>query len=126
MPIDLETRVGRGEFSFNHGEAHHPTRPARRSRYRAGSIIKAASGFARRAGPMSIDGKRDLPAPAGGRISRAGPRQLHHERRDAEISAASGFGKSSRFTLAVNNVLNRPTRHYAGSISKSTPSTQAE
>ncbi len=37
---------------------------------------------------------------------------------DAEISAAYRIGKSSRFTAGINNVLNRPTRHYAGTPSR--------
>ena len=33
---------------------------------------------------------------------------------DAEISGSYKIGKNTRITAGVNNLLNRPTQHYAG------------
>jgi hypothetical protein len=37
---------------------------------------------------------------------------------DAEISAVYKIGKTTRITAGLNNVLNRPIRHYAGSLTR--------
>jgi outer membrane receptor protein involved in Fe transport len=37
---------------------------------------------------------------------------------DAEISAAYQLGKGSRITAGISNILNRPTKHYAGDPSR--------
>jgi TonB-dependent receptor len=115
----LPAGLGRGSveanYSFNHGEAHHPTRPGETFPLPRQVDQQASLRFSDARGPFSLDASlsyrtgwwEDLIAP--------GLDNYITSAWDAEISATYKFGKSSRLTMGFNNVLDRPTRHYAGS-----------
>jgi TonB-dependent receptor len=118
LPVELGRASVEVNYSFNHGEAHHPTRPGETFPLPRQVDHQGSLKLHDERGPMSIDASvsyrtgwwEDLIAP--------GLDNYITSAWDAEISAAYRIGKNSRFTAGINNVLDRPTRHYAGTPSR--------
>jgi outer membrane receptor protein involved in Fe transport len=118
LPADLGRASIEANYSFNHGEAHHRTRPGetfplpRQVDNQGGLRIHDVRGL------LSLDAGvtyrsgwwEDLIAP--------GMDNYIDSAWDAEVSATWQLGKNLRVTGGVNNILNRPTRHYAGDPSR--------
>jgi TonB-dependent receptor len=119
---DLPFNLGHGSveanYSFNHGEAHHRTRPNETFPLPRQVDQQGNLKFHGERGAMSFDTSvsyrsgwwEDLIAP--------GFDNYITSAWDAEVSTAYKFGKNLGFTLGVNNLLDRPTRHYAGDPSR--------
>jgi TonB-dependent receptor len=119
---DLPLNLGRGsleiDYSFNHGTAHHPTRPDETFPLPRQVDQQGALKVHDERGPLSLDASvsyrsgwwEDLIAP--------GFDNYITSAWDAEISSAYKFSKNFGITLGASNLLNRPTRHYAGSPSR--------
>jgi TonB-dependent receptor len=117
---DLPHALGRGSvtvnYSFTHGEAHYPTRPGEKFPlpdqvdYQGGITFKLERERFSTEGAVRYRSKwwEDLIAP--------GFDNYQTGYWDAELSGAYKLGKSSRVTLGIANLLNVPTRHYAGSL----------
>jgi hypothetical protein len=118
LPVDLALAAVEANYSFNHGEAHHPRRPGERFPLPRQVDHQASLKFRDVRGPVLFDASvsyrtgwwEDLIAP--------GLDNYITSAWDAETSAAYKAGKSTRVTAGLNNVLDRPTRHYAGSPSR--------
>jgi TonB-dependent receptor len=115
---ELPAGLGRGSieanYSFNHGEAHHPTRPGETFPLPRQVDHQAALKLHGERGAFSLDASmryrtgwwEDLIAPGFDNYIKAVW--------DAELGAVYKIGKNTRVTVGVNNLLNVPTRHYAG------------
>jgi TonB-dependent receptor len=101
-------------YNYNHGEAHHPTRPNETFPLPRQVDHQANLQFHDVRGSLSIDATvsyrtgwwEDLIAP--------GFDNYIISAWDAEISGAYKIGKHIRITAGASNLLDRPTRHYAG------------
>ena len=117
---DLPHGLGRGtitaNYSFTHGEAHYPTRPGEtfplpdQVTYQGSLTCKLERGRFSLEGAARYRSKwwEDLIAPGFDNYLKG--------YWDAELSGGYKFGKASRITFGVTNLLNTPTRHYAGTL----------
>jgi TonB-dependent receptor len=116
--LTLPAKLGRGaltvNYSFNHGEAHQPLRPGVVFPLPRQVVHQASTHFTVTRGRLTLDANvsyrsgwwEDLIAPdLDNFIASAW---------DAELSGGIAFGKGGRVTFGASNLLNRPTRHYAG------------
>lgn len=117
-PFDIGRVSIEANYSHNHGTAHYPTRPGetfplpRQVEHQGGLKVHDVRG------PLTLDASisyrtgwwEDQIAPGfDNYISSAW---------DAELSGTYKFGKSTRITAGINNLLDEPTKHYAGSPSR--------
>jgi TonB-dependent receptor len=114
LPGNLGHASAELNYNFNHGEAHHPTRPnetfplPRQVDHQANLKLHDTMGV------LSLDATvsyrtgwwEDLIAP--------GFDNYITSAWDAELSGVYKIGKSVRITAGITNLLDRPTRHYAG------------
>ena len=119
---DLGAGLGRGSieanYSFNHGEAHHPTRPGETFPLPRQVDHQASLKFHGEHGKVSVDGSvlyhtgwwEDLIAP--------GFDNMNKGAWDAELGAVYKIGKNTRLTVSAANLVNTPTRRYAGSATR--------
>jgi TonB-dependent receptor len=118
-PAELPFALGRGSveanYSYNHGTAHHPTRPTESFPLPRQVDHQGSLKFHDERGPVSLDGTvsyragwwEDLIAPAlDNYITSAW---------DSEVSTAYKLNRKANITLGASNLFDRPTRHYAGS-----------
>jgi TonB-dependent receptor len=118
LPVTLGRASLEANYSFNHGTAHYPTRPGetfplpRQVDGQGGLKLHNVNGaFSVDAGVTYRSGWwEDQIAP--------GLDNYIDSSWDAEISGSYQLGKGSRITAGISNVLNRPTRHYAGDPSR--------
>jgi len=115
---NLPFKLGRGSleanYSFNHGEAHHATRPGETFPLPRQVDHQGSVKFHEQRGALSIDASvnyrtgwwEDL-------IARDFDNYINAAW-EAEISGSYKFSKTTRMTAGVSNLLDRPTRHYAG------------
>ena len=118
LPLGLGKASLEADYSFNHGEAHHPTRPGETFPLPRQVDTQGSLKLRDARGPLTLDVEvsyrtgwwEDLIAP--------GLDNYITSAWDAQLSAAYKLGKDSRFSVGVSNVFDRPTRHYAGSPSR--------
>jgi len=119
---DLPSGLGKGSFganySYTHGEAHYPTRPGETFPLPDQVTYQGSLSAHVDRGSFSMDMSlryrskwwEDLVAPGFDNYLKGAW--------DAEISASYKIGKATRITAGINNLLNIPTRHYAGTLSR--------
>jgi len=118
-PAELPFSLGRGSleanYSFNHGTAHHPTRPGETFPLPRQVDQQGSLKLHDERGPVSLDGT--VSYRAGWWEDLIAPDLDNYIRSvwDAEISAAYKISRKASITLGASNLLDRPTRHYAGS-----------
>ena len=120
MAWELPHALGRGSatvnYSFTHGGAHYPSRPGETFPLPDQVTYQGGITFRFERGRLAIEGAaryrskwwEDLIAPGFDNYLKG--------YWDAEVSAACKLGKESRLTFGVGNLLNMPTRHYAGTL----------
>ncbi|MCX6950938.1 MAG: TonB-dependent receptor, partial [Verrucomicrobia bacterium] len=114
LPAGLGQGSIEANYSFNHGEAHHPTRPNETFPLPRQVDHQAAVKFHGERGNFSLDLSmryrtgwwEDL-------IARDFDNYIKAVW-DAEIGTVYKVGKNTRLTAGISNLLNVPTRHYAG------------
>ncbi len=119
---ELPSTLGRGSvvanYSYNHGEAHYPTRPGEKFPLPDQVIYQGSLSFHVERKSLTLDWSmryktkwwEDLIAPGFDNYLKGAW--------DAEISGAYKLGKDTRVTAGITNLLNLPVRHYAGSLSR--------
>jgi TonB-dependent receptor len=118
LPVKLGKASVEANYNFNHGEAHYPSRPGEIFPLPRQVDNQASIKFHDMRGPFSLDTTvsyrsgwwEDLIAP--------GLDNYITSAWDADISGAYKIGKVTRITAGVSNLLNRPTKHYAGITSR--------
>lgn len=114
LPHGLGTAGIEANYSYNHGEAHHPTRPNETFPLPRQVDHQATIKFHGEHKNLSLDASvryrtgwwEDL-------IARDFDNYIT-DVWDAEISAIYKLGKNTRVSAGVSNLLNLPLRHYAG------------
>ena len=118
LPLDLGKASLEADYSFNHGEAHHPLRPGETFPLPRQVDHQSSLRLRDGRGPLTLDVEvsyrtgwwEDLIAP--------GLDNYITSAWDAQLSATYKLGKDSRLSAGISNALDRPTRHYAGSASR--------
>ena len=118
LPLALGEATLEADYSFNHGEAHHPARPGETFPLPRQVDHQGSLRLHDTRGPFSLNAEvsyrtgwwEDLIAP--------GLDNYITSAWDAQLSAVYKLGKDSRLTAGVSNALDRPPRHYAGSPSR--------
>jgi TonB-dependent receptor len=114
----LPLKLGRGSleanYNYNHGEAHHPTRPGETLPLPRQVDHQASVKFHDARGPLSMDASISYRTGWWEDLIAAGFDNYINSAWDAEVSGAYKIGKNTRITAGISNLFNRPTRHYAG------------
>lgn len=117
---ELPHGLGQGSivanYSYNHGEAHYPTRPNETFPLPDQVIYQGSVAFHLERKKLSLEWSarykskwwEDLIAPGFDNYLKGAW--------DAEVSAAYKVGKDVRITAGVTNLLNIPVRHFAGTL----------
>lgn len=118
----LPAGLGRGSFefnySFNHGEAHHPNRPGETFPLPRQVDHQVGIRFHDERGPFSLDLSLRYRTGWWEDLIAVGLDNYITAQWDGEISANYKLRKNTRVSLGVSNVFNLPTRHYAGAPSR--------
>lgn len=118
LPLNLGRATLEANYSFNDGKAHHPTRPNESFPLPRQVDHQGSIKLHDERGPASFDASvsyrsgwwEDLIAPGFDNYITAAW--------DAELSTAYKFSKAVTVTFGASNLLDRPTRHYAGDPSR--------
>jgi len=118
-PVAMPFTLGKGSleanYSFNHGVAHHPTRPGETFPLPRQVDHQGALKLHDERGPVTLDA--GVSYRAGWWEDLIAPDMDNYITSvwDAEISVAYKLSRTAGLTLGMSNLLDRPTRHYAGS-----------
>jgi TonB-dependent receptor len=118
LPFGFKKGSIEADYSFNHGEAHHPTRPNETFPLPRQVDHQASLKFHGEHGALSIDASLRYRSRWWEDLIAVGFDNYITDAWDAEISAVYKIGKNTRITAGVSNPLNRPTRHFAGTPSR--------
>jgi TonB-dependent receptor len=114
LPAHLGRASIETNYNYNHGEAHHPTRPGETFPLPRQVDHQASVKFHDVRGPLSLDATISYRSGWWEDLIAYGFDNYINSAWDAQLNASYKLGKNSRITAGVNNLLNRPTRHYAG------------
>lgn len=116
--LTLPAGLGRGaltvNYSFNHGEAHQPMRPGEVFPLPRQVAHQASTHFTVTRGALTLDANVSYRSGWWEDLIARDLDNFITSAWDAELSGSVAFGKSGRVTFGASNLLNRPTRHYAG------------
>lgn len=119
---NLPLHLGRGSmeanYSFNHGEAHHPTRPGETFPLPRQVDHQASLKMHEQHGALSIDASVNYRTGWWEDLIAKGFDNYINAAWEAEISGSYKFTKNVRMTGGISNLLDRPTLHYAGIYSR--------
>ena len=118
MPGGLGKATVEANYSFNHGEAHHPGRPNETFPLPRQVDHQANVRFRAEHGHLSVDASVRYRTGWWEDLIAAGFDNYIVPAWDAELSLSYKVGKNSRITAGVTNLVNQPIRHYAGVISR--------
>jgi TonB-dependent receptor len=114
LPLHLGKGAVEANYNFNHGEAHYASRPGETFPLPRQVDHQASLKFHDARGPLSLDAS--LSYRSGwweDQIARGFDNYITGAW-DAELSGSYKLGKTTRITAGINNLFNRPTKHYAG------------
>ena len=118
LPSGLGQGTVEANYSFNHGEAHHPTRPGETFPLPRQVDHQAAVKLHGEKGNLSLDFSMRYRTGWWEDLIARGFDNYIKAVWDAEVGAVYKLGKITRVTAGISNLLNVPTRHYAGSESR--------
>ncbi len=118
LPGDLGRANVEANYNFNHGEAHHPTRPGETFPLPRQVDHQASLRLRDSRGPLSVDLSTSYRSGWWEDLIGPGLDNYINSAWDAELSGSYKIGANSRLTAGISNLLNRPTRHYSGIVSR--------
>lgn len=114
LPAGLGKASIEANYNYNHGEAHHATRPGEVFPLPRQVDHQASLKLHNTRGALSIDADLSYRSGWWEDLIAAGFDNYIESAWDAQISAAYKIGKAARITAGISNLFNRPVRHYAG------------
>lgn len=114
LPLHLGKGSVETNYNFNHGEAHHATRPGEVFPLPRQVDHQASLKFHDTRGPLSVDTSVSYRSGWWEDLIARGFDNYITSAWDAEINGSYKLGKNTRVTAGISNLLNRPTKHYAG------------
>ncbi|HEX2585624.1 MAG TPA: TonB-dependent receptor [Steroidobacteraceae bacterium] len=115
---NLPLKLGRGSleanYSFNHGEAHHATRPGETFPLPRQVDHQGSVKFHEQHGALSVDASVNYRTGWWEDLIAKDFDNYINAAWEAEISGSYKLNKTARLTGGISNLLDRPTRHYAG------------
>ncbi len=115
LPLRLGTGSLEANYNFNHGIAHHPTRPGETFPLPRAVDHQAGLKFHDVHDNLSFDTSLTYRSGWWEDLIAAGFDNYIKSTWDAEMSATYKVSKTTRITAGISNLLNLPTSHYAGS-----------
>ena len=113
-PLHLGSGSLEANYSYNHGEAHHPTRPNETFPLPRQVDHQASLKLHEQRGALSVDASITYRTGWWEDLIARGFDNYITDAWDAEISGSYKLGKNARITAGASNLFDRPTKHYAG------------
>jgi TonB-dependent receptor len=114
LPLKLGRASVETNYNYNHGVAKYPDRPGETFPLPRQVDNQASIKLHDTHGPLTLDASVSHRSGWWEDEIARGFDNYIISAWDAEISGAYKIGKNGRITAGINNLLNRPTRHYAG------------
>lgn len=118
----LPSKLGRGSveanYNYNHGVAHHATRPGETFPLPRQVDHQASIKLVDARGPLSVDFTLSYRSGWWEDLIAEDFDNYITSAWDAQINGSYKLSKSMTVTSGVSNLLNRPTKHYAGTTSR--------
>jgi iron complex outermembrane receptor protein len=118
LPFGMGRGALEANYSFNHGEAHHPTRPGETFPLPRQVDHQGSIKFHEDHGPMSFDASASYRSGWWEDLIAPGFDNYITEAWDAELNSSYKFSKAFSVSVGISNLLDKPTRHYAGVTSR--------
>lgn len=114
LPWNLGKASFELNYSYNHGESHHPGRPNETIPLPRQVDHQVGLRFHDERGPLSFDVALRYRTGWWEDLIARGFDNYITDQWDGEINATYKVGKNTRLSAGVSNIFNVPTRHYAG------------